>query len=276
MIGYDPAIAAFLEDIFSACNAPGRLRRDPLAIVKRYVEVADRELAALICSTLAFGSVDLIMRACESALVPLGTHPAAALARMGEAELREAWSGFQYRFCFPEDMATLMRAVKRAQGEYGSLQELFVLGDPGGPDIVGAVSAFVRAMKKLGRDVQAKSEKGEGRQIRENLLPDPTRGSACKRLFLFLRWLSREDSVDPGGWPRVDRARLVVPLDLHMVRVCVERLGFISNPCANLRNALQATTAFRLYAPDDPIKYDFALTRPGIDPNPGDERFGCA
>ncbi|MGA2547902.1 MAG: TIGR02757 family protein [Rectinemataceae bacterium] len=265
---YDSAIAAFLEDIFSACNAPGRLKRDPLAIVKRYATVADREIAALVCSTLAFGSVDLIMRSCEAALAPLGESPAAALASMGEAELRDAWSSFQYRFCFPEDMAALMRAAKRARGEYGSLEELFIRGDAGGPDVVSALGAFVRVMKTLGAD--------GGRSLRENLLPDPARGSACKRLFLFLRWLSREDAIDPGGWNRVDRARLVVPLDLHMVRVCNERLRFISSPYSNLRNALEATVAFRLYAPDDPVKYDFALTRPGIDPAPGDERFGCA
>ncbi len=108
------------------------------------------------------------------------------------------------------------------------------------------------------------------------MLPDPAKGSACKRLFLFLRWLSRQDSVDPGGWNQVDRARLVVPLDLHMSRVCHERLGFTPNHYANLKNALIATAAFKLYAPDDPVRYDFALTRPGIDPAPGDERFGCA
>jgi uncharacterized protein (TIGR02757 family) len=270
----DPRIGAFLEDIYSACNIAGRLKRDPLAIVKRYAEVADRELAALVCSTLAFGSVDLIMRACEAALAPLGEHPSAALARMGEAELAESWGLFQYRFCFPEDMKALMRAARRTWDEEGSLEELFLWGDPGGKDIVGATSAFVRALRDRSRARGGPG--GAGRALRNNLLPDPARGSACKRLFLFLRWLARSDEVDPGGWSRVDPSRLVVPLDLHMLRVCSERLGFISSPTANLRNALRATEAFRLYSPQDPVKYDFALTRPGIDPMPGDERFGCS
>jgi uncharacterized protein (TIGR02757 family) len=273
MNGYDPRIAAFLEDIFSTCNVGGRLRRDPLAIVKTYADPADREIAALVCSTLAFGSVDLIMRACSQALAPLGGRPAIALARMGDAELREAWKGFHYRFCFPEDMAIIMSAAKRAREEYGSLEDLFLRGDPGGPDVVGALGAFVRALKELGRRGAVADAASA---LRENLLPDPARGSACKRLFLFLRWLSREDDVDPGGWARVDPSRLVVPLDLHMVRVCRDRLGFIAGSDASLRKALEATAAFRLYAPEDPVKYDFALTRPGIDPAPGDWRFGCA
>jgi uncharacterized protein (TIGR02757 family) len=271
---YDPGVAAFLEEIYSACNVGSRLRRDPLAVVKRYAESDDRELAALVCSTLAFGSVDLIVRACDSALAPLGARPAEALALMGERELKLSWSTFRYRFCSPEDMVALMRGIKRAREGYGSLEELFLAGDPGGKDVVDALGEFVRAMKALGAAGRRSGAAAGG--IRGNLLPDPERGSACKRLFLFLRWLVRADAVDPGGWARVDRSRLVVPLDLHMTRVCFGRLGFIPNEKADLRNALAATEAFRLYSPDDPVKYDFALTRPGIDPASGDERFGCA
>jgi uncharacterized protein (TIGR02757 family) len=271
---YDPAIAAFLEDVYSNCNVSRRLGRDPLAVVKRYSDPADREVAALVSSTLAFGSVDLIVRACESALGPLGGRPAAALAGMGERELVPAWSTFRYRFCSPSDMACLMRGIKRAREERGSLEALFLEGDRGGPDVLDALGEFVRSIKVL--DSEGGRSGGSARGIRENLLPDPGRGSACKRLLLFLRWLVRADAVDPGGWTRVDRSRLVVPLDLHMTRVCFGRLGFIPSERADLRNALAATAAFRLYAPDDPVKYDFALTRPGIDPAPGDERFGCA
>jgi uncharacterized protein (TIGR02757 family) len=264
---FDPSIAVFLEEVYAACNIGSRLKRDPLAIARRYADKADREIAALVCSTLAFGSVDLIMRACESALAPLGEHPAGELARMGNADLSLAWSEFSYRFCAPKDMIALMRGIKRARESAGSLEALFAAGDGGGPDIVGALGAFASSIKRLGAE--------GARSMRENLLPDPSRGSACKRLFLFLRWLVREDSVDPGGWKSVDPARLVVPLDLHMTRVCHSRLGFIPSEAANLRNARLATEAFRLYSPDDPVKYDFALTRPGIDPAPGDERFGC-
>jgi uncharacterized protein (TIGR02757 family) len=263
----DPKLALFLEDIYASCNLDSRLRRDPLAVVKRYPDLPDRELAALICSTLAFGSVNLIIRACEAALAPLGPKPALALSRMGKGEIEDAWSGFQYRFCFAKDMAAIMLAAKRARDEALSLEALFLRGDPGGDDIVDGLASFARALKRLG---------SEGRlSIRENLLPDPARGSACKRLFLFMRWLVREDSVDPGGWKAVSSSRLVVPLDLHMSRVCSQRLGFIAGPRADLRAALRATAAFRLYAPEDPVKYDFALTRPGIDPFPGDERFAC-
>jgi hypothetical protein len=169
-----------------------------------------------------------------------------------------------------------------------------------------AASAFVRALRQYAGEIVPSG-------LRKNLLPDPADGSASKRLFLFFRWMVRRDEIDPGPWSSVDPSRLVVPVDVHMARTCAERLHFLSGkrgraaslpsygvdqgaanhgaalrrksparletdaptPSVNLRAALRITEAFRLYAPDDPVKYDFALTRPGIDPRPGDERFGC-
>jgi uncharacterized protein (TIGR02757 family) len=264
---YRPEIAEFLENIYEACGSSTRLEKDPLAIVKRYPGPADREIAALVCSTLAFGSVDLILRACDQALAPLGLHPAAALLDMEEDKISESWARFQYRFCFPKDMVGLMRGAREALRKHGSLQALFLVGDDPDKPLTEALSSFVAALR------------GFGASIRSNLLPDPAQGSACKRLFLFLRWMVRKDDVDPGGWSSISPARLVVPMDTHMAATCVHRLGFLdkkrSTISPNLKDALQVTASFALYAPEDPVKYDFALTRPGIDPRPGDEVFGC-
>ena len=267
-LAYDPYLASFLDDIYASCASAVRLRRDPLALVVEYAEVGDREIAGLVASTLAFGSVDLILRACRAALYPLGPSPRMALSAMSEADIAEAWAGFQYRYCFPKDMTALMRATRRALDESGSLEAFFRKGDAGGAEVTAAVGSFARRLKAL--------SEGAGGSIRGNLLPEPSGGSACKRLFLYLRWMVRRDAVDPGGWTGLDPARLVVPMDTHMARVCSTRLGFIPKPAADLAAALAATAGFRLYAPDDPVKYDFALTRPGIDPEPGDERFACS
>ncbi len=95
------------------------------------------------------------------------------------------------------------------------------------------------------------------------LLCHPAAGSACKRLNLYLRWMVRRDDVDPGGWTGVSPARLVIPLDVHMHRIG-RGLGLTQSRYANLRTALEITAAFRRIAPDDPVRYDFALTRLGI------------
>jgi len=311
-VAYSPEIAFFLEEIYSVCNRIERLDLDPLAVVRRYSAPEDIEVAGLVCSTLAFGSVQLILRACETALEPLGTRPADALRAMDQRDIERQWGSFQYRFCFPNDMIALMGAIRKALLEYGSLEAVFLQGDKWrahGAPMLEAASAFVRTLRRFANEVMPSG-------LRKNLLPDPADGSASKRLFLFFRWMIRRDEIDPGPWSSVDPSRLVVPMDVHMARTCAERLHFLpgrreraaaggtgaasdadevtaaasdidvrknivrsgssaSAPHINLRTALQITEAFRLYAPDDPVKYDFALTRPGIDPHPGDERFGC-
>ena len=81
----------------------------------------------------------------------------------------------------------------------------------------------------------------------------------------MLRWLVRRDDVDPGGWPAAWAAKLLVPLDIHMHRIA-RALSATQRKAADLRTALEVTAAFRDVRPDDPVRYDFALTRLGIHP----------
>ncbi len=95
-----------------------------------------------------------------------------------------------------------------------------------------------------------------------HLVPSPEKGSACKRLLLYLKWMIRKDDVDPGGW-NLDPSKLVVPLDTHMYYI-TSKLGFTNRKSADLKTALEVTDVFKKISPNDPTKYDFALTRLGI------------
>ena len=105
-----------------------------------------------------------------------------------------------------------------------------------------------------------------------SLLPSPRAGSACKRHNLFLRWMVRSDAVDPGGWMDIPSAKLIVPVDVHMHRISLQ-IGLTKRKQANLRTALEITAAFRSIAPEDPVRYDFALTRLGIRNDTDPESF---
>ncbi len=99
---------------------------------------------------------------------------------------------------------------------------------------------------------------------RDFLFPDPLRGSACKRHNLFLRWMVRTgDGVDLGIWTGLSPRDLVVPLDTHMARLG-RWMGLTERRGADWRAAEEITAAFRTVSPDDPVKFDFALTRIGI------------
>lgn len=233
-------------------------------MTREYSDPGDREVAGLAAACLALGSAPLIVRAAREVLAPLGSSPASALEALGDDELARLLSGFRYRFFGGEDLAALLSAVRNARARHRSLEALFRAGDdPSEPTIVAGADRFVAALEDL---AGARWARPPGKPAwRDNLLPRPRRGSACKRLFLYLRWMVRKDAVDPGGWKGISPARLVVPLDTHMGAAC-RRLGLLARGTDNLAAALEATEAFRRFRPDDPVRYDFALTRPGIHP----------
>jgi uncharacterized protein (TIGR02757 family) len=75
--------------------------------------------------------------------------------------------------------------------------------------------------------------------------------------------MARDDGVDPGGWSGVPPSDIIVPLDTHMFRIATG-LGFVTRKSADGLAAVEATEGFRRLRPDDPVRYDFALTRFGI------------
>jgi len=143
----------------------------------------------------------------------------------------------------------MLTGIRRAVVKHGSLNECFLAGaGPSDATVLPALEHFVADICCGGGNY---------------LLPVPSRGSPCKRLNLYLRWMVRQDDVDPGGWRGISPAKLVVPLDTHMARIG-QMLGLTKKRTASLGMALQITDSFRRIVPGDPVKYDFTLTRFGI------------
>ncbi len=234
---------------------------DPLEFLYRYRLARDREVAALVASCLAYGKVALILRSVESVLGEMGRSPHEFVTGSSDTALKKAFPGFKHRFTTGEELGGLMVGVKHALGEYGSLNACFTSGLRGTDEtVLGALGAFSSALEGF-----------SGRPCLF-LLPHPARGSACKRLNLFLRWLVRKDEVDPGGWRGVSRSKLIVPLDTHMYRAGLA-LGFTSRRSPDLKASLEITSGFRGIVPADPVRYDFALTRLGIRDDASFESF---
>jgi uncharacterized protein (TIGR02757 family) len=111
--------------------------------------------------------------------------------------------------------------------------------------------------------MHAESHNGDVSRGVGYLLPKLTAGSACKRLNLFLRWMVRNDDVDTGLWKSIDKAKLLVPVDVHMGRLC-RILELHNHKSISLSTAVIITESFAKLEPADPVKYDFALSRIGI------------
>jgi uncharacterized protein (TIGR02757 family) len=248
---HPPQLVERLEALYARLNRPAYISPDPLQFLGDYPELPDREVAAMVASSLAFGNVTQIVRSVASVLDRMPS-PARFLESSTRNRLERRFAGFRHRYVADVELVDLLYGIKRARETHGSLEAVFLMGQPTGDGtILPALESFVHELRSHGR-------------LQSNyLLPLPSRGSACKRLQLFLRWMVRRDAVDPGGWDQVSPARLVVPLDTHMHRISLA-LRLTGRRAGDMRTALEVTAAFRAMVPHDPVRYDFALTRLGI------------
>ena len=247
-----PAVREALEALHGRLHRRDLVEPDPLQFLYAYADPADREIVATLASGLAYGRVKMILRNVGTVLDHMKPSPSEFVRKTPDARLRRVFANFRHRFTGGEEIASLLGAIRRIVARHGSLRELFLASaQPEDETVLPALAKFVAELRANG---------GDGCP---SLLSSPADGSACKRMNLMLRWLVRHDNVDPGGWEAVGAHRLVMPLDTHIHRICRE-LGLTQRRQADLRTALEVTAAFREIAPDDPTRYDFALSRLGI------------
>ncbi len=242
-----------LEDLYARYNRRDHVYPAPVEFLYRYEDLHDREVVALVASSLAYGRVRQILNSVSLVLERMPS-PRGFLESATRKTLLRTFSDFKHRWTTGEDLATALFGLKHVIEKYGSLQACFAAGLSADDDtILPALSAFVREMT---------AHTGGGPN---HLLPLPAAGSACKKLNLFLRWMVRCDDVDPGGWEAVPKSKLLVPLDTHMYRTCLA-LGLTERKQADMRTVLEVTAGFKGIVPEDPVRYDFVLTRMGIKP----------
>jgi len=242
-----------LELIFGKYHERALVPPDPLEFLYQYPDIQDREIVGLIASCLAYGRVAQILKAVKRILSPMGKSPRDYVCLGHEGEMVREFEEFKYRFATGAQVVGLLSGIREVVDQYGSLEACFVHGQSRKDvSILPALNFFTRQIKG-------------GRSL-GHLMADPAKGSACKRSSLFLRWMVRKDSVDPGGWTLVPPSRLIIPLDTHMHTVG-HLLGFTKRKQATMKTAREVTQGFARLCPEDPTKYDFSLTRFGIHPD---------
>ncbi len=241
-------VAARLESLFSQYHHAELISPDPLECVCRYRKIADREIVGLLAATVAFGRVSHILVSVERLLSQMGPEPARWLSETASRRIALSFDGWRHRWATGDEVANLLLAVRGVVGEWGSLGAAWRgVRRADDEDVHETLIRWVGLLDQFGLAVD------------NSLVPRPERASASKRLHLFLRWMVRRDEVDPGGWDETP-ARLLVPLDVHMHRMA-RLLGATRRRAADLRTAREITAWFRLLDPQDPVRFDFALTR---------------
>ncbi len=240
-----------LEELYNRYNDRKHVHPDPLEFLYDYEEIKEREIAGLIAASLAYGQVKQILKSVSKVLSVLGKKPSEYLAGADHERLIKDFKGFKHRFTTAEELAGFLYNTGIVLKKYGSLNECFSRFYKKEKNTVKALTGFASELR-LG-DCSCYN----------SLVPMPEGKCAFKRINLFLRWMVRKDNVDPGGWDNVPAAKLIVPVDIHMHRIAIE-YGFTNRKQADIKTALEITESFKKYSPEDPVKYDFSLTRAGI------------
>lgn len=260
-------IAAYLEDAYARYHHPRYLESDPLEYLHRFQDPKDQEVIGVFAALMAYGNVKQIRGSVEKFLGRIektGLTPKEWILVADEFPL--FWKGFVHRFNDARDWELLSGWLSLSHQRYGSLAAHFAF--VASRDQVALSEAFGRVAEEwrlsAGKEAQRSSVK--------HLLSSPGTGGTCKRWWMFLRWMIRQDRLDPGPWqkllpPGAKRRflpdELFMPLDVHTGRLS-QSLGLTHRRSLNWKAVVEVTDALKTIDPTDPVRYDFSLCRIGM------------
>ncbi len=248
-------LSKLLQIAFDEFHSQFHLERDPISYVHRFTRPDDQEVVGLVSAILAYGNVTTILGSVGRALAVLGENPHRAVTAGFPTNPLPT---FRHRFTTGEDLWVIFARLKAVYASHRTLEDFFLVGAPG-RGMEEMLSSFVDRFFAL--PVPQAINDVEKRRVRslKYLFPHPERGSACKRLNLYLRWMARpSDGVDLGLWKRLGPGPLLLPVDTHLLKV-LQDLKWTKSNVANWKVAVAATEFLRTISPDDPVKFDFSL-----------------
>jgi uncharacterized protein (TIGR02757 family) len=236
---------------------------DPVHRVRPFPAPEDREIAGFCAAALAFGRVASVLNSIDTLFAILGPHPAAFVRTFDPGRAPDALRTMVHRWTRGVDLAALLWVLRQMLEHSGSIERFFARGLAGDAvDVGAALDSF--SSRALALDIR----RAYGRRTPKRpgvcyFFPRPSTGSACKRLNLYLRWMVRRDAVDLGVWSSVPAAKLIVPLDTHVIRVgrC---LGLTRYTSPGWRMAADITASLRDLDSADPIRFDFSICHVGM------------
>jgi uncharacterized protein (TIGR02757 family) len=251
-----------LDGLLAKCDRRAHIARDPVELVHLYREPLDQEVVGLLASAVAYGRVTLFKPRLANLLKTLGPHPAKIAQTSSPDALLELCSRFNYRMTGPSEVAALLYAAGKVQREHGALGALASrCFEEANGNIRETLDRFVATLWNV--DLTPFIGQRTVNRRLAHLVASPGGTSACKRLNLYVRWMARPaDGVDFGLW-KLPASALVIPLDTHVHRIS-RFLGLTRRTDLSWRTAEEITARLRHLDPDDPVKYDFALSHLGI------------
>ncbi len=247
-------LKARLDELTQRYNTPEFIASDPISIPHRFESAEDIEIAGFLVSLIAWGNRTMILRSADSMMQRLENSPADFVKHASPTELNRAARGFVHRTFNEVDFFEILTNLQRLVVQNGSLQSYFESQYRNSQDIRAVLSSFRSDFFNL---------TSPERTLRH--ISSIDKGSACKRLCMFLRWMVRRDDagVDFGLWRGIPPSALYIPLDVHSARQG-RHFGLLHRKSDDWKTVEELTASLREFDAADPVKYDFALFGLGV------------
>lgn len=242
----------FLETKVQQYNTPSFIEPDPISIPHRFSLKEDREIAGFLTAIIAWGNRKSILKNADRMMELMGNTPYDFVMSHRTADL-DRLDGFVHRTFNGEDFKGFVRGLQYIYLNHGGLEGVFTENQ-----IPQTLQPAIARLHELFFEVPQLPRTAKH-------LANPERGSAAKRINMFLRWMIREDSagVDFGLWKDIFPSILSCPLDVHSGNVA-RKLGLLKRSQNDARAVAELDKALRQMDPEDPVKYDFALFGLGV------------
>ncbi len=250
-----------LDGFYCEYEFTSMIARDPIEFPHRYQRPEDIEVIGFISSCFAYGKVELFKPVVEKILSLMGNNPCGFVSDFDVRRHQQQFT-FSYRFSDREDILCLFHILHELLRRHGSIESAFMDHLLSGCGEIGkGIDAFVGEILKIDTSpVYGAMKHPHGLT---HFFPSPRKGSACKRMNLFLRWMVRDKDIDFGIWKGIPKDRLVIPLDTHIARIS-RCLGLTERQSSDWKAAVEITEALKSFDLEDPLKYDFILCHRGI------------
>jgi uncharacterized protein (TIGR02757 family) len=202
-----------LDELADRFERPDFITHDPIQVPHRFSNKQDIEIAGFFAALFAWGQRKTIINKANELMKRMDDAPYNFLLNANEREWR-VFQGFVHRTLNEDDVLGLLAFLKGWYGDHESL-ELAFLGNAGeGWTARNALKMFHERVERSGCLM--------GRTWKH--VSSVEKGSTCKRLVMYLRWMVRssERGVDFGLWSSIPAKKLLLPLDVHVSRVAVE------------------------------------------------------
>jgi uncharacterized protein (TIGR02757 family) len=242
----------FLDEKVVEYNHPKFLESDPLQIPHRFQKKEDIEISAFLTASIAWGNRKSIINNASKLMELMGNTPYDFVINHSADDLATL-SRFVHRTFNGEDLGYFVTSLKNIYETHNGLESVFAKGQEQ-DSLQLAISDFKKVFFELPHPSRTTKH-----------VSDPMKGSAAKRINMFLRWMVRDNNtgVDFGLWKQLRPSQLSCPLDVHSGNVA-RKLKLLKRKQNDTKALAELDKNLRKLDALDPVKYDFALFGLGV------------